>query len=104
MKTTIEVRGKQYQIELGRPEKPEGEKFNLCPVRVQGQEGGEVRGTLKVTDLARERAKERASREGGNEDDWLARACGRSLAAEVLIRKLQPDFSFLVDHRWLERL
>jgi hypothetical protein len=34
-------------------------------------------------------------------DDLLASAGGRALAAEVLIRKLKPDFSLVVDQRWL---
>lgn len=107
MKADFQVRDKQYQAEI-RPEGPgsksEDEKFKLYSVAVDGQDGGAVEGTLKITPQAIELASERATKEGGSADEWLARGCARSLAAEVLLRNLKPEFSFIVDHRWIPML
>jgi hypothetical protein len=96
------VREKEYQVELSRAGKPEDEKFEPFRVTVEGQVGGEVTGTLKLTPRALEVAGERASKDGGSSEEWLVRGCARSLASEVLIRKLKPDFSFVVDERWIK--
>lgn len=104
MKAAFQVRDKQYQAEISAGAKSEDEKFQLYSVSVGGQEGGAVQGTLKITPQAIELADTRASKEGGSGEEWLARGCARSLAAEVLIRKLKPDFSFIVDHRWVQAL
>lgn len=102
MRATFKVRDKEYQAELSRAGKSEEEKFEPFRVTVEGQAGGEVTGTLKLTPQALEVAGERASKEGGSSEEWLAWGCARSLASEVLIRDLKPDFSFVVDHRWIE--
>lgn len=101
MKATFKVRTDSYDAMLERVERGEGDKFNPYRVTVSGQKGGPVTGTVQVTDSALEAAEEKAKEAGGSSDDYLATACGRSLAAEVLIRELAPDFSFVVDHRWL---
>ena len=102
MKAGFQVRDKQYQAEISAGEKSDDEKFQLYSVSVDGQEGGAVQGTLKITPRAIEVADARASKEGGSAEEWLARGCARSLAAEVLIRRLKPEFSFIVDHRWVQ--
>lgn len=101
MTTTFKVRDKEYRLDVSPAERPEGEKFELFRGTLAGQEGGPVSGTFKLTTKSIEQAREKAVREGGSAEQWLAQACGRSLAAEILIRKLNPDFSFVVDHRWL---
>ena len=101
MSTTFEVHGKQYRAEVRAAGKPEGEKFDLYRVTVSGQKSGAVEGTMKLTTLALQTAEERAREKGGSKDEWVARAVAKSLASEVLIRKLQPEFSFVVDHRWV---
>jgi hypothetical protein len=95
MKTTVRVREQQFELALAKMERAEEDKFQPYEATVSGQRGGTVKGQFKLTDSALERAKEEPS-----EEEALARACGRSLAAEVVIRKLKPDFSFVVDHRW----
>ena len=104
MKATFTVRNKSYELELGPTEKGEGEKFEPYRASVRGQNGGSVEGTLKLTPETLDHARGRAEREGGSVEDLLARACARSLAAEVLIRRLKPDFSFIVDHRWVDEV
>jgi hypothetical protein len=104
MRADFEVRGKEYQAEIRPGEKSEDEKFQLYSVAVGGQGAGAVEGTLKVTPQALEVAGQRASQEGGSAEDWLARGCAKSLAAEVLIRKLKPQFSFVVDYRWIQEV
>jgi len=101
MTTTFKVRDKEYRLEVSPAEKPEGEKFELYRGTLAGQDGGPVSGTFKLTAKAIELAREKASKESSAPDQLLARACGRSLASEILIRKLKPDFSFVVDHRWV---
>lgn len=96
MKTTFRVRDKEYELTLSRREPGEEDKFHLFAAIVSGQPGGPVTGQLQLTDEAIKKAEEQDSPERA-----LARACARSLASEVLIRKLEPDFSFVVDHRWL---
>lgn len=104
MKAEFQVRDRRYQAEI-RPEgKTEDEKFQLYAVSVGGQDAGPVEGTLKITPQAIELAGTRASKEGGSSEEWLARGCARSLAAEVLIRQLKPEFTFVVDHRWIQEL
>ena len=104
MRASFQVRNRRYELELSGEGRPEGEKFAIFRATVTGQEGGPVQGTLKLTESALTIAREKASRGGGSAEEWLARGCARSLASEVLIRKLKPDFSFVVDHRWIEEV
>jgi len=101
MKADFQVRDTQYQAEIHPGGKSEHEKFELYSVAVVGHDRGAVEGTLKITPQAIELSGERAAKEGGSAEEWLARGCARSLAAEVLIRDLKPEFSFIVDHRWI---
>jgi hypothetical protein len=103
MRADFQVRDKTYHAEIRPGEKTEDEKFQLYSVAVSGQNGA-VEGTLKVTPQALDLAGKRASQEGGSAEEWLARGVAKSLAAEVLIRKLKPQFSFIVDHRWIQEL
>ena len=100
-KTSFKVRDSAYAVEIHRGERSEGEKFEIYQASVRDPEGVEVKGTLKLTETASLFAEERARAKGGTPEEWVARGCGRSLAAEVLIRKLKPEFSFVVDHRWI---
>jgi hypothetical protein len=101
MRTSFEVRGKSYEADINRIGKPEGEKFEICEASVHGPDGGPITGTFKLTDTAIALAEEKASEKGASSVEWLARGCARSLAAELVIRPLKPDFSFVVDHRWI---
>lgn len=101
MKSTFKVRDHEYQVVLEKRERGEGDKFNPYAATVTGQAAGPVSGTLQLTDSALEAASQKAPSEATAAEELLARACGRSLASEVLIRDLKPDFSFVVDHRWL---
>ena len=100
-KTTFKVHDKVYDAEIHRGEQPEGEKFEVYQASVRDPEGTEVKGSFKLTETATLLAVQKAQEGGGTPAEWVARGCGRSLAAEVLIRKLKPDFSFVVDHRWI---
>jgi hypothetical protein len=102
MKTTFEVSSQSYDAEIHQVEKPEGEKFEVFEVAVRGPDQGLTQGTLKLTEEALDTAARKAKDEGGSAEEWLARGCGRALAAEVVIRKLSPDFSFVVDYRWID--
>lgn len=104
MKASFKVREEEYQAEIRPADTPasEDEKFKLYSVAVGGPGEGAVEGTLKLTLRAIEVAGERAATEGGSAEELLALGCARSLAAEVLIRKLKPEFSFVVDHRWIQ--
>lgn len=104
MTTTFEVRGRAYELEISGGARSEGGPFHLyeTSVRILDSEGAQVRGTLKLTDTALAAAQEKAAEKGGSAEEWLARGCARSLAAEVLIRKLRPGFEFVVDHRWID--
>jgi hypothetical protein len=101
MRTSFEVRNKSYEADISRVEKPEGEKFEICEASVRGPDGGPIMGTFKLTDTAIALAEENATEQGGSAEEWLSRGCVRSLAAELVIRPLKPDFSFVVDHRWI---
>lgn len=97
MKTSFKVRGKAYEAVIEKRERGEGDKHHPYHVTVSGQPGGDVSGTLQLTDSALEAAQKK----GSDSDQALASACGRSITAELVIRKLKPDFSFIVDHRWV---
>jgi hypothetical protein len=101
MKASFKVREEEYQVDI-RPADTKDEKFVLYSVAVGGQGEHSVDGILKLTPRAIEVADERATKEGGSAEEFLARGFARSLAAEVLIRKLKPEFSFVVDHRWIQ--
>ena len=101
MRASFKVREEEYQADI-RPADTEDEKFRLYSVAVGSQGEQPVEGTLKLTPRAIEVADELAATEGGSAEELLARGCARSLAAEVLIRKLKPEFSFVVDHRWIQ--
>jgi hypothetical protein len=102
MRTRFDVHGKSYEADIKRLEKREDEKFEICRASVCGPDGESVVGTLKLTDTAIALAEERASEQGGSTEEWLGRGCSRSLAAELVIRPLTADFSFVVDHRWID--
>ncbi len=101
MRTTFTVRNRKYELVLEKREPGEGEKNHPYTATVSGQNGSPIRGTLQFTPGALDAAPKVASAKGSSVDDLLASAGARSLAAEVLIRKLKPDFSFIVDHRFL---
>jgi hypothetical protein len=104
MKTKFKVRDKEYEVVLERRAKAEGDKFEPFAATVSGQPGGPVKGTMQFTPEALEAAQKKAAGGGGGAslDDLLAHATARSIAAETVIRKLKPDFSFVVDYRWLD--
>ncbi len=101
MKASFTVHGRSYEVEIFREGRSEDEKFEICRALVEGQVKGSVQGRLKLTTRALELAGERAEKEGGSAEEWLVRGCSLSLASEILIRKLEPDFSFVIDHRWV---
>ena len=101
MRTTFTVRNRKYDLVLEKREPGEGEKNHPYTATVSGQNGSPVRGTLQFTAGALDAAPKVAVARGASVDDLLASAGRRALSAEVLIRKLKPDFSFVVDHRWL---
>jgi hypothetical protein len=104
MRTTFTVRNRKYDLVLEKREPGEGEKNHPYTATVSGENGGPVRGTLQFTPGAIEAAQKRATEKGekGDSVDSLLTSGGaKSLAAEVLIRKLKADFSFIVDHRWV---
>jgi len=101
MRTTFTVRSKKYELVLEKREPGEGEKNHPYTATASGENGSPVRGTLQFTPGALDAAPKLAAAKGVSFDDLLASAGGRALAAEVLIRKLKPDFSLVVDHRWL---
>jgi len=102
MKATFTVHDEQYEVALEKKERGEKDKFQPYLAKVTGPSGG-VEGACLFTDEALAKAEELATSPGGaSAEDLLARACGRSLHSELVIRDLKPDFSFVVDHRWLE--
>jgi hypothetical protein len=101
MRTTFTVRDRKYELVLEKREPGEGEKYHPYTATVSGQNGSPVKGTLQFTPGALEAAQKMAAEKRLSVDDLLAGAGARALAAEVLVRKLKPDFSFIVDHRWL---
>lgn len=101
MRTTFTVSNKKYELVLEKRQPGEGEKFHPYTATVSGQDGGPIRGTLQFTPGALESGQAMAAGKGVSVDDLLGGAGARALAAEVLIRKLKPEFSFVVDHRWL---
>ena len=101
MRASFEVRDRVYDIEIALGDKPEEDKFEIYRVVLRDAEGAQVNGTLKLTKTAILLAEQKAGDEGGTPEEWLARGCGRSLAAEIVIRRPKPDFSFVIDHRWI---
>ena len=102
MRSKFTVQDTQYEVVLEKKERGEGDKFNPYGATVSGQASGNVAGTCRITDDALKLAEERTRAENVSSGDLLARACGKSLASELVIRKLASDFSFVVDHRWLD--
>ena len=101
MRTSFEVRDKSYEADINPIEKPEGEKFEICQASVRIPDGTLIAGTLRLTDTAVALAEEMAGKRGGSVEEWLSQGCIRSLSAELVIRPLKPDFTFVVDHRWI---
>ena len=101
MRTSFEVRNRAYDVEIVPGEKTEGDQFEIYQVALRDAEGAQVNGTLKLTATAVLLAEQKAREEGGTLEERLARGCGRSLAAEILIRKPKSDFSLVIDHRWI---
>jgi hypothetical protein len=102
VKASFEVRGEPYELEMGRRDDQEGEAFVIYEATVRPRQQGEIKGTLKLTAQAVEAAAARGDKEGRSAEDWLARGCARSVAAELVIRSLKPEFNLVVDHRWVE--
>jgi len=101
MQSKFTVKSHEYEVALEKSERGEEDKFNPYRATVTGQPDGPVQGTCQITDAALEAADKSATSGGATAGDRLADACGKSLAAELVIRKLKPDFSFVVDYRWL---
>jgi hypothetical protein len=102
MKTKFKVRDKEYDVVLERRAKGEGDKFEPFTATVSGQPQGPVKGTMQFTPEALEAAQKKAAADGTSLDELLVHASARSIAAEMVIRKLKPDFSLVVDYRWLD--
>ena len=103
MKTKFQVGGSEYEVALEKRERAESDKFQPFTAIVAGSTGGAVKGTMQFTEEALQAAQKRAEgAKGISVDALLADASARSLAAELVIRKLKPDFSFVVDPRWLD--
>ncbi len=100
MQSKFTVKSHEYEVALEKSERGEEDKFNPYRATVTGQADGPVQGTCQITDAALEAADKSATSGGATTGDLLADACGKSLAAELVIRKLKPDFSFVVDYRW----
>jgi hypothetical protein len=103
MRTTFTVRDKKYEVVLEKREPGEGEKNHPYTATVSGPDGSSVRGTLLFTPGALAEAPKIAAAKGSSVDELLASAGARALVAEIVVRKLKPDFSFIVDHRWLSQ-
>lgn len=101
MKSKFTVNNHEYEVALEKSERGEDDKFNPYRATVSGQDGGPVQGVCQLTDAAVEAANKQAAEGGANAGDLLASACGKSIASELVIRQLKPDFSFVVDYRWL---
>ncbi|HSF16857.1 MAG TPA: hypothetical protein VLK65_15010 [Vicinamibacteria bacterium] len=102
MRTTFKVREKDYDLVLERRERGEGDTNQPFGATVTGQPGGPVSGTLQLTDSLLRTADETATLRDSSAEELVTGACVRSLASELSFRKLKPDFSFVVDHRWLD--
>jgi hypothetical protein len=101
MKSKFTVKNQEYELALEKKARGEDDKFNPYSAKVSGQPDGTVAGTCQITDAALEAADKKASASGADAGDLLAEACGKSIASELVIRTLKPDFSFVVDYRWL---
>jgi hypothetical protein len=101
MRTSFEVRNKSYEADINPIQKPESEKFEICEASVRTPDGRLITGILKLTETAVALAEEKAGERGGSVEEWLSHGCISSLAAELVIRPLKPDFTFVVDHRWI---
>ena len=101
MKSKFTVKSHEYEVALEKKARGEEDKFNPYRATVTGQSDGPVQGICQITDAALEAADKNATSGGANAGDRLAEACGKSLASELVIRQLKPDFSFVVDYRWV---
>ena len=101
MNSKFTVKNNEYEVALEKSERGEDDKFNPYRATVSGQSNAPVQGTCQITDAALETADKNAVSGGATAGDLLAEACGKSIASELVIRKLKPDFSFVVDYRWL---
>ena len=101
MKSKFIVKNQEYEVALEKNERGEKDKFNPYSAEVSGQPDGPVQGICQITDAALEAADEKAVAGGASAGDLVAEACGKSIASELVIRKLEPGFSFVVDYRWL---
>jgi len=101
MKSKFTVKNQEYEVAFEKNERGEDDKFNPYRATVSGPSDGPVQGSCQITDAALEAAEKKAVSGGATAGDLLAEACGKSLASELVIRKLKPDFSFVVDYRWL---
>lgn len=102
MRTTFKVRERDYDLVLERRQRGEGDTFQPFGVTVSGQPGGPVSGTLQLTDSLIQTADKTATSKESSAEELVTKACVRSIASELSFRKLKPDFSFVVDHRWLD--
>ena len=101
MKSKFTVQSQEYEVVLEKKERGEEDKFNPHRATVSGQPDGPVQGSCQITDAALEAADKKATGGGASAGDLVAEACGKSIASELVIRKLKPDFSFVVDYRWV---
>jgi hypothetical protein len=102
MRTTFTVRNRKYELVLEKREPGEERKTTRHRFGV-GSERKPGPGHPSIHSGSSRAAPKIGRGEGRFLDDLLASAGARALAAEILIRNLKPDFSFIVDHRWLSQ-
>jgi hypothetical protein len=100
MKKEFRFLDKSYSLEMGDSNSSDGD-FEKCDGRVYDGKL-QYQGVFKLTKIAWEKASQKAQEKEKPLDEILVTGCIEVLKAELYIRNISDEFSYVTDHRFFE--
>ena len=101
MKQEFDFFGKPFTLEMDGSPVTEGE-FQLCRASV-GELGAVRNGVFKLTKTAWEAVNKSAEGSHSPLGEKLITGCVDAIKAELYVRPIPNDFSYLLDHRYFDK-
>ena len=100
MKKEFSFLEKSYSLEMDGSNDSDGD-FEKCSGRVCGEKS-QYQGVFKLTKIAWETVSQKAQKKEKSLDEVLVGGCIEVLKAELYIRDISDEFSYVTDHRFFE--
>ena len=102
MKKEFQFLAKRYSLSMESSAEVEG-NFHKCAGKVHNGRTT-CNGIFKLTQLAWEKANQKAKDKQRPLDEVLVDGCVQALKAELYIREIPDGFTYVTDHRFFENL